>query len=658
MSIRTKLVTLLLLPTLAFLYFSTSVFVDARGDYRAHSLTSDLTEAATHMSAFVHECQKERGYTAGFLGSNGTKFSKELPKQRQLADEMLASLQTFFNETSSAEFPTEYSTMLRSAIDMAAQRSSIRSSVSAKTISTKDAIGYYTSMNAMFLDLIAMASSHTNDDQLARELSGYANFLKSKERAGIERAVLSNTFALDRFGPGMHTKLVFLIGAQDNYMDSFLSVSSDAAQSHFTEASIHPSFAEVSKYRDTALAKATEGSFGESPESWFEVSSARINQLKQVEDSLSDMILERASMLQSTSRAYMFIIGIAGLAVISVTAFGGFLMLRLIITPIREAVSALNKIADGDLTHRLQDSRKDEIGQIAISANRMTASLASLIRDVISSSHDVASAATEVSANAEEISAGIDEQSSNLNQVSAAVEQMNASIIEVASKSAHAESLASNSGDQAQSGAEVVGLTVSGIQSVEELVNKSARTVGDLGERSIQIGEIINTINDIADQTNLLALNAAIEAARAGEHGRGFAVVADEVRKLAERTTSATSEVSESINEIQSETKQAVNSIKSCQSEMATGVSFAKEAGESLSSILDANAAVNTEISGIAAATDEQSAACSSISENIENISGLIERSSEGVRESATASAMLSTSAEELQSLVTRFRVD
>ena len=657
MSIRNKLIVLLLFPAMAFFYYAGTAFQSAQQMSAENSAIATYAELATHMSAFVHECQKERGMTAGFLGSKGAKFVTELPAQRKLSDERLQSLQTFLQANPLDTFPVEISSSVSNALGMVSKLDSTRQRVSSLDIPAKDAIGYYTSMNGAFLNAVGGVSHLSSDDQLARELAAYTNFLKSKERAGIERAVLTNTFSKDAFGPGMYAKELTLVGAQNNYMDAFLANCSPEAKVPYTEALSDSSFEKVEEYRAIALSKADTGGFGQSPEEWFKTSTARINKLKGVEDALSEIILSRASSIKAHAFSTMLYIGISGVVILTLTASGGFIIIRSITKPINEIVQVMETIAQGDLTVMLKEGRRDELGAIAVSSNKMVDALSTVISDVVSASHDVASAATEVSANAEELSQGMFEQSSNLNQVSAAVEEMNASINEVAGKSAHAESLSNDSGDLAESGGEVVGHTITGIEGINSLVNQSAQTVGALGKKSQQIGAIINTINDIADQTNLLALNAAIEAARAGEHGRGFAVVADEVRKLAERTTEATSEVSQSIIDIQKETQSAVTLINSCQEEMATGVSFAKEAGESLKSIVQANTSVNNEISGIAAATEEQSDACNSISQNIENISSLIERSTDGVREAATASSMLSTSAEELQSMVSRFKV-
>lgn len=654
MSIRIKLIVLLLIPTLAFLGFAAVSFKNAQAAGKENAKIVSLSELATTMSALVHESQKERGYTAGFLGSNGTKFVAEIGQQRSLSDQRIDALNVFIAANPPADLSPAVNNSINIALEQLAKIKSIRVQVSAQEIPAKDAIGYFTTMNGLFLDAIADIAHESSDDYLARELAGYANFLKSKERAGVERAVLSNTFAKDAFGPGMYAKVVSLVAAQENFMDAFLSVCSDEARVPYETALSDPSFAQVQSFRDIAFAKASTGGFDQSAEAWFKASTARINTLKGVEDALSVLVVERATAMKAQARTAMLI----SAAVLALTVIGGFLMIQNIIKPIHQIVGTLDTIADGDLTVKLPEGRKDELGAMAVSVNKMTDSLGTLIKEIISSSHSVASAATQVSANSEELANGMYEQSSHLNQVSAAVEEMSASITEVAGKSVHAETLSSESGKQAESGGEVVGHTISGIEGIESLVNQSASTVSELGQKSESIGEIIDTINDIADQTNLLALNAAIEAARAGEHGRGFAVVADEVRKLAERTTKATAEVSISIKEIQDETKTAVSSINSCQEGMATGVAFAKEAGQSLDAIVLANTSVNTEISGIAAATEEQSDACNSLSQNIEQISSLIERSAEGVKEAANAAAMLSTSAEEMQSMVSQFKVE
>ena len=216
---------------------------------------------------------------------------------------------------------------------------------------------------------------------------------------------------------------------------------------------------------------------------------------------------------------------------------------------------------------------------------------------------------------------------------------------------------AKESGDLAKGGQNVIQATINGMKKIEEVVRNSSKTILELGESSGQIGEIIQVINDIADQTNLLALNAAIEAARAGEQGRGFAVVADEVRKLAERTTSATNEIEAMVNKIQKDSQNAVNSIKLGNDEVSRGMGEATKAGESMTKIVHSSNVVVEISTQVAAASEEQSATVEQISRSIEGINSVAHESAVGVQQVASAATDLSQLAENLQSLVSQFKL-
>ncbi len=332
---------------------------------------------------------------------------------------------------------------------------------------------------------------------------------------------------------------------------------------------------------------------------------------------------------------------------------------RVVSQPLAALLTRMRDIAEGegDLTRRVDAERGDEVGQLGRAFNTFIQKMHDVIREVATSSCEVASAATQIAAASEEMAAGMHEQMQQVTQITSAMEEMSASVVEVANKSALAADSATESGKVAEEGGSVVAHTVEGMHAINEAVSASATSVEALGKRGEQIGQIIDVINDIAEQTNLLALNAAIEAARAGEHGRGFAVVADEVRKLADRTTKATEEIARSIETIQTETTQAVERMNTGTQQVQAGVEHAQQAGSSLEEIVAKARSVTEMIRSIAAAAQEQAAASEQVSRNVESISAVTRQASEGAGQAAAAAAQLSVKAEQLQRLVGQFKL-
>ncbi len=301
---------------------------------------------------------------------------------------------------------------------------------------------------------------------------------------------------------------------------------------------------------------------------------------------------------------------------------------------------------------------RDELGQAGIALNRMKNSLHQLIQSIAATAEHLASASEEISSSATQQSQGAANQRDQATHVATALQEMSATVLQVSEHSNKAASAAQQASETARHGGSIVDETLTKMRGIADSVGATAKKMVELGKSSDQIGRIIGVIDDIADQTNLLALNAAIEAARAGEQGRGFAVVADEVRKLAERTTTATKEIAVMIKSIQDDTKAAVVAMEQGTTQVEEGVASTAQAGGSLKEIIHMAEQVGEMISHIATAATEQSAATEELNKNMEQIATLVGESADGAHQSATACQGLSDLALDLQKMVGNFKLD
>lgn len=369
-------------------------------------------------------------------------------------------------------------------------------------------------------------------------------------------------------------------------------------------------------------------------------------------DSTVDEMFEMASTSTkiTTMAASVIVIICCGLFLIMI-------LLRRSVLPLPTLAENVALIASGNLQVEIAATGKDEVAQLSFSIKDMTDKLRAILTQISQTSTQVASAANQLNSTAEQIATGAEEVAAQSATVATAGEEMAATSGDIAQNCQMAAEGAQRASQSAQNGSGVVENTVAVMGQIAEKVQETARTVESLGARSDQIGNIIGTIEDIADQTNLLALNAAIEAARAGEQGRGFAVVADEVRALAERTTRATKEISEMIKAIQKETRGAVIAMEQGVQQVETGSVEAAKSGDALRDILEQINAVAMQVNQIATAAEEQTATTNEISSNMHQITEVVMQTSQGAQESATAAAQLNGNAVELQRLVSQFKL-
>ncbi|MFA0480885.1 methyl-accepting chemotaxis protein [Vibrio splendidus] len=648
MSFKQKIIALLTLPILGFLWLSVSAISKGVETTSEMSSLNQLTRLSVVYSELVHELQKERGMTAGFIGSQGTKFVSELRAQRTSADNRRNQRTEYWQ---SAEIDLPQISRLNTEISQSLnQITSIRNRVDSQSIPLSEALGYYTKLNAKLLSVSALIAELSSDATITTETIAYYNFLQGKERAGIERAVLNNTFSKDEFGPGMLVKFISLVTEQNTYFSNFEVLGNPDNVRFFEQQLNDRSVAEVEKLRDVAESKMS--GFDVDPVYWFAQSTARIVQLKKTENQLADSLIALTD--QKTQQAQSAMMGSITMFVV-ITLFATFISFKAITdltTRVKDLTRVLSKVRhDNDLTVRATYEGNSELGQISSSLNETLEKFSGVIDSLSQSSLTLASAAEETAQTCQYNSNTLVEQQDQIGLIATATEELSATVSEVAAKTQQTASSAKLADEQSQAGLSTVQHSYQSIETLASEINGLAEKITHLHESSNNINSVIDVIKSVADQTNLLALNAAIEAARAGEQGRGFAVVADEVRTLAQRTQESTLEIEGFISSLQSDVQTAFNVIDNSKKMSSRAVEDSRGVEQTLQDISGAVSEIFSMTEQIATATEEQAVVTQDIAQNVVAVEQKSTESTTGATQiAATAKeqAELATSLKEL----------
>lgn len=464
----------------------------------------------------------------------------------------------------------------------------------------------------------------------------------------------------------MHKELIARIGEMKKDIKEEIEEFDKASQSEDIKkesAILHSELESFYKIGDTILGFVAKGDYAGALK---EMDANCFKSAKGIEEAVNKLNAMKIKQAKETSEANhsAFKTGMfTSIAMIVISAIicilFAILIVRSITQPMKKMTEMIKDIAqgEGDLTKRLDDSGKDEIAEVCRWFNTFVGKLHGIIGKISDTTNQVASASAQLHTTSEQMAAGAEQAVAQCSTVATAAEEMSATSGNIAQNCQSAADGSQQASGAAVNGAQVVDETIKVMKNITDKVTQSAKAVESLGERSDQIGAIVGTIEDIADQTNLLALNAAIEAARAGEQGRGFAVVADEVRALAERTTKATKEISDMIKAIQKETKSTVTAMEEGVAEVKTGGEKAAESGKALESIQDQVNAVTAQIHQVATAAEEQTATTTEISGNMQQITSVIGQTSRGAQESASAANQLSSLADDLRKIVGQFKL-
>ncbi|MDX5363560.1 MAG: methyl-accepting chemotaxis protein [Pseudazoarcus pumilus] len=656
-TIGQRLVLLVAVPLLALLVFAGLGIHASLQKYRSATITQELMSISVAANDAIHRLQVERGASGVFLSSGGQRFADTLPGYRTESDAAIEALRRQVGTTDAAALP-EVAEVLGEALSRLDALASTRGAISQQAIDAPASGAWYTGTINRLIASMAAVARFNEDPTIAQRASAFESLVRAKESAGLERALNAQIFAANFSTPEQYE----LLGRHINRQDAFFEMFRTAAGSEEIAALEALQQSAMTQDVMTLRARIVElqmlGGFNVKPEDWFAASTRRIEGLRNIEQSIAAGI-DRLSgrLVDAAMQALIVTLAAAVLAVLVTVAISTWVA-RSISRPLQAAIEVAEFVSrEDDFTHKVPEEGVAEVMRAAQAFNALMDKLRMILGETGQSSHAIAEAAQSLSASSGTLSHSAELQSDAASSMAAGVEQASVSISETASNAEAAADLVQRARERTGSALALMNEMVDRVRQIATRVNASSRDVIELETGSQKIGGIVAVIREIAEQTNLLALNAAIEAARAGEQGRGFAVVADEVRKLAERTSSATGEIGTIIEDIQSRVGGTVQAMQDTDSEVGSSLELVTRTAAALEEIGQSSSHVSENVQGIANAIREQNAAVQQVATNVERIADMTEQNSSAAQDNAATAAHLEEQVARLDALISRFRL-
>ncbi|MGJ0312142.1 methyl-accepting chemotaxis protein [Aliarcobacter cryaerophilus] len=709
LSIKQKLIAIMLIPLVIVILLAAKLAYDSYRSLENLKSLDKVVILSTKIGALVHETQKERGMTAGFIGSKGVKFKDELPRQREEVNKQITFLNEFLSDFDKSKYSDDFVKNLNSGLEKLKDLQGVRNSVNSLNIAAPIAIAYYTDTNTLLLNTLGTIVKFSNSPNVTKELGSYMNFLLSKERTGIERAVGTNTFAQNKFTEGLKARFYTLIAEQTAYMDIFSKIASKDIVDFYLKTVVGKDIEEVEKMRKIALFSNIEENFGVDPNYWFETITKKINLLKQVEDHISTHLLNEINLEKDEATFHLILFSLLSIFGIGITMilartiaftilidvasvragieeFFAFInfekddikligvdstdelgMMSKIINKniantkaniqrdrelIADTIRVANSINKGHLDQKIMvNSNNPALNELKDIINEMLNTLNSnisniltvltsyskldfrprlkdndlegIIKELEKDINILRDVITQTLLDNKKVGITLKENANilsfNMQSISTAANSQAASLEETA---ASLEEITSNITNNTQTTTKMASygeIVKESIKIGQDLANKTVSSMEDINKQALAINEAIGVIDQIAFQTNILSLNAAVEAATAGEAGKGFAVVAQEVRNLATRSAEAANEIKRIVQLATSKTKEG--------SEIANSmIEGYTSLNENISITLDL-------IQNVTTASKEQSIGMVQINDAVNNLDQITQKNAQSASE-------------------------
>ncbi|MCF5706213.1 HAMP domain-containing protein [Pseudomonas syringae] len=646
--LSTKLLLILMFPLLGFLAFAGIFVADKSDTLGSMNRAVTATGAAQKLSDVVTTMQRERGASGVFLGSGGKTMQDKLKSLRLETDKAVAAMRA-----QSTEGLPEPDKVMRAIDDLTA----LRVKVDGQAINNTESGTRFTDLIKVMIGFNYSLESSIDDPQILRSLSSLNQFVDMKERAGRERVLLGLAFNQNRFDAALLSRFSRNLGEFSGYFEAFQRWSPVAFKNKLDAVLQQPGSLEVARLQRLGFDTPLGDPLNIKPEDWFNLSTSRIDLMAQVESELGQMVVGLANDERNDAERSLYV----AVATVILMLMAVLWLASVIIRNIKIAVVDVNRtlisLSTRDLTARTRYTGKDEFGEIARNLDNMALQISEVIREIGSATAQVATAAEQSSAVALQTSQNVAQQRQGTDQVVTAISEMSATVKDVAHSTTDAAEMSQRVNASTVQGKTEIENTISLIKGLEVQAEQTSRIIDELKGESDSISSVLDVIRGVAEQTNLLALNAAIEAARAGEQGRGFAVVADEVRNLAKKTQDSTVSIQKMIANLQSGSDRAATSMQETLGKAQEGASNVVRAGELLEEIADGIATISDRNIQVASAAEQQSVVAEEIHRNVTDINALVIQVSAGAEQTAITSRELARLAEHQQGLVGRFKV-